>query len=178
MDLANRRPLQLALDALATQARERVLDVGCGTGAALAELCRAGCEAHGIDRSATMVAQARRRLGARVALWNGAVDDLPDDWLGFDAVLAINVLYFADPAGSMVAAMRRALRPGGRLVVYVSERSTMERWRFTRAGLHRLYDADELADAIAAGGFARSSISVKDHAVARGIRGLVARAER
>lgn len=78
----------------------------------------------------------------------------------------------------MVAALRESLRHGGRLVAYVTHRHAMERWRFAHSGLHRLYDVSGLEDALVEGGFARASISVKDLAVAPGIRGLVARAER
>ncbi|MGZ3235116.1 MAG: class I SAM-dependent methyltransferase, partial [Croceibacterium sp.] len=80
--------------------------------------------------------------------------------------------------GAMIAALRESLRHGGRLVAYVTHRRTMERWRFAHAGLHRLYDANELEDALVEGEFARASISIKDLPIAPGIRGLVARAER
>jgi hypothetical protein len=54
----------------------------------------------------------------------------------------------------------------------------MERWRFSRAGLHRLSDAGELADALVEGGFHPASISIKEYPVARDIWGLVAHVER
>jgi len=180
MDLANTRPLQLAVAALAPKAGERVLDAGCGTGAALARLrATADCRVYGIDRSDAMVAVARRRLGPDATLAREAIEGLARQaWRPFDAVLALNVLYFAEPDGTMVRALRDALRQGGRLVAYVTHRHTMERWRFSRAGFHRLYDAGQLADALVEGGFARASISIKDLPVAPGIRGLVAQAER
>jgi SAM-dependent methyltransferase len=39
---------------------KRVLDVGCGTGAATAVLCRSGVDAFGIDLSPNMIAEAQR----------------------------------------------------------------------------------------------------------------------
>jgi hypothetical protein len=54
----------------------------------------------------------------------------------------------------------------------------MERWPFIRAGVHRLYDAHELEDALVAGGFPRTLISIEEHVIAKGVRGLIARAER
>lgn len=179
MDCANRRPLRLAIDALAPRTAERILDAGCGTGAALEALAKAAdCELYGIDRSAAMIAAAGRRLGGRAKLCRTEIEDIPHEWPRFEAVLALNVLYFADPQGEMIDSLRRALRYGGRLVAYVTDRRSMERWRFARAGLHRLFDAHELESALVDGGFARASISIKDHAVAPGIRGLVACAER
>lgn len=180
MDFANRRPLRLALAALDLQPGERVLDAGCGTGAALAVLRRSGAlHCSGIDQSAAMIAAARQRLGPDVPLAVTTIEDLLHlGWPAFDAVLALNVLYFADTGGRMIAALRHALRRGGRLVAYATHRHTMERWRFARAGLHRLYDPHGLEAALVEGGFARSSISVKDCEVAPGIRGLIAHAER
>ncbi|MEY4721180.1 MAG: hypothetical protein RIQ46_905, partial [Pseudomonadota bacterium] len=96
MDVANRRPTRLALDLLDPRPGERVLDAGCGTGAALAMLLdRAAVEATGVDPSPTMLAAARRRLGARARLGEVAIQDLPFPDGEFDAVMALNVLYFA-----------------------------------------------------------------------------------
>lgn len=179
MDLANRRPTQLALDLLAPRDGERILDAGCGTGAAMAEvLRRADCRMTGVDRSESMLVAARRRLGWRARLHCAGIEDLPIPDGGFDAVLALNVLYFADPEGRMLASLARLLRPGGRLVAYVTHRDTMQGWRFARRGLHRLYDEAGLVDAIAVGGFAREHISVHAEPVTRSVKGLLALARR
>ena len=179
MDLANDRPVRLAVAALAPRAGERILDAGCGTGAALAAVrAEAPCSLCGVDRAAAMVAAARRRLGDAADIAVQDIAGLPGEWPPFDGVLALNVLYFADPAGSLVAALHRSLRSGGRLVAYVTHRESMKRWGFARAGLHRLYYAAELEAVLVQGGFARALISIKEHTVAPKIRGLIAHAER
>jgi hypothetical protein len=103
---------------------------------------------------------------------------LPGAWAPFDGILALNVLYFADSAGGLVAALHRSMRQGGRLVAYVTHRQSIERWGFARTGLHRLYDAPALEQALVDGGFARRLISIKEHAITPAIRGLIAHAER
>lgn len=179
MDVANRRPTQLAVDLLAPMDGERILDAGCGTGAAIAQvLHRADCRMTGVDRSESMLVAARRRLGWRARLHCAAIEDLPLAAGTFDAVLALNVFYFADPEGRMLASLARVLRPGGRLVAYVTHRDTMQDWRFARRGLHRLYDEAALVDAIVAGGFARADISVHAVPVTRSVKGLLALARR
>lgn len=179
MDFTNRRPTRLAVDLLAPADGEHVLDAGCGTGAGMTELLRhARCHLFGVDRSRTMLAAARRRLGRQVVLCEAGIEDLPFPAGAFDAVLALNVLYFCDAEGKLVAGLHRMLRPGGRLVAYVTHRETMLRWRFARKGLHRLFDETALAEALAVGGFARDAICVHPIAVTRSVKGLLASARR
>jgi len=179
MDFANRRPTRLALDLLATCDGECVLDAGCGTGAALAELARrADLTLAGIDPSPAMIGSASRRRGLSADLRFAAIEDMPFDAASFDAALLLNVLYFCDPESRMIARLREVLKPGGRLVVYVTHRATMERWPFARAGVHRLFDARGLAAALELGGFVPERISVQEVQVTRSVRGLLARAVR
>lgn len=178
MDLANHKPTQLALDLLNPQAGERILDAGCGTGKALkAVLRRADCPVTGIDPSPAMIAAASRTLGQRATLVQTGMEGLPFPDASFDAVIALNVLYFADREGRMLANLHRVLKPGGRLVAYVTHRETMQDWPFARAGLHRLYDEAELVVALADGGFAPARISVHGTPITRSVKGLLAFAE-
>jgi len=179
MDLANAKVNARAIDLLRPQKGERILDAGCGTGAALAEvLRRAPCTAMGVDRSETMIDAACRRLGTEAALQVGALEMLGTGAARVDGALLLNVLYFCGPDAAMVRAVHRHLKPGGRVVVYVTHRATMERWAFARAGHHRLFDERELAQLLAAGGFAPSSIAVHEERVARFVRGLFGVARR
>lgn len=182
MDLANRVPMQMAVDLLAPVAGETVLDAGCGTGAASEEMLRrAACSIIAVDQSATMIRRARARLtkpglpGA-VDLHQATLESLPCRPGSIDAALALNILYFCGKDGGMIAALRHALRPGGRLVAYVTHRQVMEKWSFTRAGLHRLYDAQELRTAFEDAGFEPAAITIEARSVAPGVQGLFARA--
>ncbi len=97
-----------------------VLDVGCGIGrvsASLAPRCRLVL---GIDVSAGMVAEARRRHGAIPGLRFAETDGrrLPDD--SFDLVLLVDSMPYVHQAGladAIVADVAGSLRPGGALVV-------------------------------------------------------------
>lgn len=105
---------------------ERVLDLGCGTGALAVLLARRGAEVTGIDISPPMLSQAARRvreegLDDRVALRElGAVDldtAFPD--ASFDAVVSTLVFseLSADEIEYTLAECRRILRPGGQLLI-------------------------------------------------------------
>ncbi len=106
-----------ALELLAPARGERVLEIGCGSGVAAAELVAAGCEVTALDRSAKAIEAAAARLGGRSRLICGALEtaDLPA--AAFDAVLAINVNLFWTTDGAGLAPLRRTLAPGGRLAL-------------------------------------------------------------
>lgn len=183
LDLANRKPTRLALDMVAPRNGETILDAGCGTGAAAEALQRRspGCHVIGVDHSETMIRIATRRarrLGyeERCTFRSANLHDLPFATDSFDAVLALNVFYFCDPESRMIAELRRVLRPGGRLVAYVTEGEAMSGWAFARSGTHRLFSADGLFAAIAAAGFAPGRIHVEKRTVTNKISGLLAHA--
>lgn len=180
MDAANRAPIRHAIDLLAPQPGEVILDAGCGTGAAIAEvLRRAPCRMVGVDRSMTMIRRAEARITKKgwselVDLHVAALETLPVAAGSVDAVLALNILYFCGPDAAMVQSLRRALRPGGRLIAYVTHRRSMKHWGFTRAGRHRLYDEAGLRALLTAGGFAPAAIRIETRPVARHVTGLFA----
>lgn len=109
-------PLHAAvLDAAGVTRGIRLLDAGCGTGlvALLAHLRGAAVTA--IDASAGMLAVARERLpdaDLRVA----DIQDLPFADRAFDAVLAVNSLFFAPDMARAAREVARVVRPGGRVV--------------------------------------------------------------
>ena len=141
----------------------------------MAELLRvARCKVTGVDRSTTMLSAAKRRLGGKAALHDADLADMPFADQSFDAILALNVLYFCDAEHRMLAEFHRLLRPGGRLVAYVTHRRAMAGWSFARKGVHRLFDEDALAEALVAGGFAVEGISVHSERITQSIAGLIA----
>ncbi|MFI0804086.1 Methyltransferase domain-containing protein [Amycolatopsis lurida] len=92
-----------------------VIDVGCGAGLAVAELSSLGFPAVGVDLSAEMVEEARRRSPDRDFLI-GSAYALPVDG-GFAGHRAGKVFHeLADPEAALAEA-RRVLVPGGRIVV-------------------------------------------------------------
>jgi demethylmenaquinone methyltransferase/2-methoxy-6-polyprenyl-1,4-benzoquinol methylase len=95
----------------------RVLDVATGTGLVARELVREhGCRVVGIDQSAEMLAEARRRANGRVELVEGSAESLPFADGEFDALTFTYLLrYVADPAATL-AELARVVRPGGTMV--------------------------------------------------------------
>ncbi|MBN2224446.1 MAG: class I SAM-dependent methyltransferase [Deltaproteobacteria bacterium] len=107
------------------QQGDRVLDIGCGTGALTIRAARKGASLVGIDVNPGMLDIAKKRteesgLGDRVTYREMGVAELgsePDG--GYDAIMS--GLCFSelseDELGFVLNEARRILRPGGRLLV-------------------------------------------------------------
>jgi len=89
-----------------------VLDVGCGTGAFLAPYVAAGCRVVGVDSSAEMLGEARRRLGGAALLLRGEAAALPVASGAADLVVAMMLLHGL-PAGERPAALAEMARVAG-----------------------------------------------------------------
>jgi SAM-dependent methyltransferase len=99
-----------------TDRRPRILDVGCGTGANLLMLSQFG-DAEGVDVSEDALAFCRERGLENVKL--GAAEKLPYDDGTFDLVTALDVVEHLDDDLAGLREMRRVLRPGGRVLLFV-----------------------------------------------------------
>lgn len=106
---------------------ERILDIGCGAGHDAHKLARlVGRNGHvvGIDRSKTMIREARRRMQHKdLSLEFGVCDahhlKFPDNT--FDACLAIGTLMFMQNPSQVLTEVLRVLKPGGRFVAHESD---------------------------------------------------------
>jgi SAM-dependent methyltransferase len=174
----NRRPYTLAIRALEARPGDHLVDLGCGPGEALRRLAaRRPGQVTGIDISDAMLAQARRRnrraiAEGRVSLLRGSFHRLSLPDRSVDRLLAVNVAYFWQDFGPVLAELRRVLREDGLLAIYVTDASTMSRWRFAGPDTHRLFDADQLARALEGGGFALHRLDRVR--VVPGVNGLIA----
>lgn len=98
---------------------DRVLDVGCGTGALLHRLATAHPQARlfGIDPTPAMLAIARQRLPPTVETQKGRIEAIPFPDEFFDAVTCCNVFHYLHEPLAAFREMTRVLRPGGQLVI-------------------------------------------------------------
>jgi ubiquinone/menaquinone biosynthesis C-methylase UbiE len=108
-----------ALAALELRAGDRLLDVGCGTGAAVRAAAAVAERAVGVDQSAAMIARGRELAAglANLELLQADAEALPFDAGAFSAVLCTTSLHHYLHADRAVAEMARVLAPGGRVVI-------------------------------------------------------------
>ncbi|MDP9374230.1 MAG: methyltransferase domain-containing protein [Chloroflexota bacterium] len=109
------------------RAGARVLDVGCGTGDDVLALARAvgpTGRAVGVDASATMIAEARRRAagaGLPAEFFQGDAQRLDFADAIFDGCRAERVLQHVEAPRAVLAEMIRVSRPGAPIVIWEAE---------------------------------------------------------
>lgn len=103
-------------DLLALPAGAAAVDVGCGTGRAVAELNERGMRAVGVDLDENMLSVARRRWPA-VDFRVGDAYALPLPDSSMDGYRADKVYHELDSPGRALAEAWRVLTPGGRIVL-------------------------------------------------------------
>jgi ubiquinone/menaquinone biosynthesis C-methylase UbiE len=130
-------------------APERILDVGCGTGAGTLFLAREFPQARvrGVDLSEEMIHAAVAKVGldpeGRVAFKVGDASALPYADDSFDLVAMLNMPPF-------FAELARVLRPGGQVIVASSwgpetpfyTRPSLLRWKFLQHGVEPVETGD------------------------------------
>jgi SAM-dependent methyltransferase len=167
-----------AVELLDVQPHERVLDLGCGPGVALAAFTERVTDGLvvGVDHSQVVLDQAARRnadaiAAGRLRLVNARAETVlaspdgagPGPDLGeppfdepFDAALSVNSLGMWDDPDARLVALRRVLRPAGRLALVSQPRSKDASADTTRAA------GAELADRLERAGFADIHTSTLD----------------
>lgn len=92
---------------------DKVLDVGCGPGESLGLMRDLGLAACGLDKSEILLQEAARRG----PMFLGEADALPFADGGLDGIAAECVLSLLPDKAAALKEMRRALKPGGRLLL-------------------------------------------------------------
>jgi arsenite methyltransferase len=120
-DILRRRAL--VREAVSAQPGERILDVGCGPGFYVAELLeQVGPQGSlvGVDPSQQMLAVAAKRCAGHenVEFREGPATSLPVEDASFDTALSVQVLEYVADTSAALAEIHRALRPGGRVVIW------------------------------------------------------------
>ena len=104
------------LDAAGVTEGTRLLDAGCGAGLLGLLASLRGARVTALDASAPLLAIARDRLPA-AEVREGDLEALPFADGGFDAVAAVNSVFYAADMATAARELGRVVRPGGRVVV-------------------------------------------------------------
>jgi len=114
-------PRMIELAGEAVRCCQRVLEVAAGTGLVTPTLARAATEVVATDYAAAMVDMLEVRIRGEgltnVRCEQADLYALHFESATFDAVVATNVLHLVPDLPGAIAALRRVLKPGGRLIV-------------------------------------------------------------
>lgn len=145
------------VELLAPQAAERILDLGCGTGHLTNQIAAAGAEVIGVDKSQSMIEEARRLypdLRFEIADATDFQFDQP-----FDAVFSNAAIHWMKDQPAVARCIWNSLKAGGRFVAEFGGKGNIRAIRTA------------LADAVAAVGetinaepFARYYPSIAEYA--------------
>ena len=116
--------LQILTRALATDRRQRILDVGAGPGVFACCYAELGHECTGMDFAEAMVTSARERaaeLSLECDFVHGDAEDLPFPDESFDVVSSRHVLYTLPRPGVALRHWVRVLKSGGKLILIAED---------------------------------------------------------
>lgn len=102
------------VELLAPQPGERILDLGCGTGHLTNQIASAGAEVTGIDKSQSMIEEARR-LYPNLRFEIGDASNFHFDQ-SFDAVFSNAAIHWMKDQPGVARCVWNALKPAGRFV--------------------------------------------------------------
>lgn len=125
-----------------------VLDVACGTGRFSVAMGERGADVTGVDISAPMLRQARRKAASRdvdVGFLRGDGKRLPFPDDAVDVVTAMRFFHLADDPAAYLAEMKRVARDAVVFDTFMRSSARVLYTRFLPMG-SRLYDEDDVRD--------------------------------
>ncbi|MBU6434187.1 MAG: methyltransferase domain-containing protein [Nitrospirae bacterium] len=156
----NLEGIDWTISLLEIQPTDHVLEIGFGPGHGIQQVARIATQGRvaGVDFSEAMFQQASRRNAAaitvgRVELCLGDASALlyPDNT--FHKIFATNVVYlWKDPLVNLQE-LRRVMKPGGRLALYVIAKEDLLKFKVTQTGVYQLYTGDDLVRLLTQAGF-------------------------
>jgi ubiquinone/menaquinone biosynthesis C-methylase UbiE len=133
-------------------------DLGCGTGQLTESLAPFVNRVIAIDDSSAMLAAARRRVASmqNVEVKNGRLESLPIEDGSLDAALLFLVLHYVPEPEAAIAEARRALKPGGRLLIVDMMPHDREDLLHEMGHVWRGFSEEQIASMFEAAGFSGS----------------------
>lgn len=113
-----------------------VLDAGCGFGRLSEKLVARGATVTALDGSEQMLARCAQRVPEATQVQAVLGEPLPFADDSFDVVFCMRVIKYLEDWRPALAEFRRVLRPGGRLVLEVTNSRSVARYGYKGAPIH------------------------------------------
>ena len=152
-----RRYHRIVIEQLALRGDERILDIGCGTGAltrdiaaALTDKKKSFCT--GLDAAEKMIEIARRKAAgiSNIGFESAIAEKLPHPAAVFDAAVSTFFFHHINFAlkKKVLAETARVLKPGGQFIVVDVDTPTTSFGAFCARSGHWLFQQNEIAENI------------------------------
>lgn len=168
LNKGNEKINKYAIERLDIQSTDRVLDIGFGGGATIAEMLETidTGKIYGIDFSDVMVAQAQQKFedaiaAGKVSIEFADVRQLPFDDKSFAKICTVNTIYFWEEPEVGLREIKRVLKSGGRLVIGIRSAAKMKDLPFTQHNF-KLYAPEAVRNLLVDVGFSEVSIEHRD----------------
>ncbi len=175
----NREGIEWTIDLLEIQPTDHVLEIGFGPGYGIQQVARLAAQGRvaGMDFSETMLQQASRGnaeaiASGKVELRLGDASVLPHPDNSFHKAFATNVVYFWKDPVVVLQEIRRVMKPGGRLALYVISKEDIANFKVTQTGLYHLYTGEELVQLLTQAGFHQARFLTKTERLRTGVCAL------
>lgn len=141
-----------------SEARDTLLDVGCGSGSLLFRMANAGHTVHGIDVSNTFVdsiqdSVMQSGLDSQINVKVGNAENLDFEDSSVDGVVLAEVLEHLPNEKATLSEVKRVLKPNGLLYITVPANPALWTTVDEEAGHFRRYTAQGLASVLEDNGF-------------------------
>jgi SAM-dependent methyltransferase len=152
------------IELLQIQDNDTVLEIGYGEGLAIKLITdhNQSCQVDGIDFSALMVKKAIKTNSpsikdGRVRLFSGNMLDFDFGDKTYSKIFAINVIYFWEDLATPFVKIFSLLKPGGRLVLYMSGPERLNQIPFAVDSVFNKYTAEHVQAELLRTGFSEIS---------------------
>lgn len=131
LNMATEQQLSHVIEVLSLGEKDRVLDLGCGVGAVSEHIADVtGADVLGVDFAGAAIKAAQERTRGKSKHLSFQVMDMDSLHLpegSFDAIIAIDTLYFVQDLRSVMAEAKRCMRDRGRMgILYTTHVSPKE----------------------------------------------------
>ncbi len=171
MNVGNRMINETAIEALRVQPNDTVLEIGMANGFYVKSILDVDASVRyaGCDFSEEMIEQATtlneayvKERRAQFKLSNA--EELPFEENAFAKLLTVNTLYFWEDRTKTLESFKRVLKPGGKLVIAIRPKASMEHYPFVKYGFTK-YTKEEVVKLLADNGFALLEVIEKKEPV-------------
>jgi ubiquinone/menaquinone biosynthesis C-methylase UbiE len=175
----NRDGIDWTITLLEVQPTDHVMEIGFGPGHGIQKVARIASQGRvaGVDFSETMLQRALGRNAAAidaglVELHLGDVSALSYRDNTFDKVFATNVVYFWNDPLANLQELRRVMKSGGRVALYVIAKEDLLKFKVTQTGVYLLYAGEDLVRLLTQAGFHQARFLTKLERLRTGICAL------